>query len=215
MNLMKNGLTARQKQLLEVIYQFIKNSGYPPTFEEMRENLGVSSNQSIIDLLEKLKRGGYLKRSEGARSIAILPFGYEALGQPPLTAFLGVTSAGVPLETVEISGEWITTPTSDVAQLKDDVFLLKVSGDSMLNAGIEDGDAVLVRGQKEFVSGDIVLAKIGDESTIKRFISDDRPPYIYLKPENPKYEIIPFDEETRLVGKVISILKNNYWKPIK
>ena len=60
-----------------------------------------------------------------------------------------------------------------------------------------------------------LLAKIGDKSTVKRFISDDRLPYIYLKPENPKYEIISFNEETRLVGKVISVLKNNSWKAIK
>ena len=170
-----------------------------------------------MDFLKKLEAQELIKKdnSISSRSIKILDNGYKILGENPLISVLGVTSAGKPLEAVEISGEWITTPTSDVAQLKDDVFLLKVSGDSMLNAGIEDGDAVLVRGQKEFVSGDIVLAKIGDESTIKRFISDDRPPYMYLKPENPKYEIIPFNEETRLVGKVISILKNNYWKAIK
>jgi len=101
-----------------------------------------------------------------------------------------------------------------VAQLADKVFLLKISGDSMINAGINDGDIVLVKTEKEFISGNIVLARINDEVTIKRFVSDDKPPYIYLKPENPKYEIIPATDEMKLEGKVISVLKEGYWKPI-
>jgi len=84
----------------------------------------------------------------------------------------------------------------------------------MINAGIDDGDAVLVQSKKEFVSGEIVYAQIEDGGTIKRFISEDKPPYVYLKPENPKYQNILFTDEVRLKGKVISVLKNNYWKPV-
>jgi len=69
--------------------------------------------------------------------------------------------------------------------------------------------------RKEFVSGDIVFAQIGDGSTVKRFISDDKPPYVYLKPENPNHKVIPFTDETEIKGKIISVLKNNYWKPVK
>lgn len=86
-------------------------------------------------------------------------------------------------------------------------------GDSMINAGIDDGDTVLVQTKKEFVSGEIVYAQVGDEGTVKRFISDDRPPFVYLKPENPKYENIVFTEQVELKGKVISIFKNNRWIP--
>ena len=211
---MKTPITKRQKELLEIIYKYIKNTGYPPTFEEMREGLEVSSNQSVIDLLAKLKNGGYIKRDDGARRIAVLPLGYEILGTPPLVAFLGATSAGAPIEAIEIPGEWETL-SDNVSKLKDNVFLLKVFGDSMINAGIDSGDVVLVQSQKEFSSGNVVLAQIGDESTIKRFISEDKPPYVYLKPENPKYENIMFTDEVRLKGKVISVLKNDYWKPIK
>ncbi len=215
---MEKQITKRQKELLFIIYEYIKNTGYPPTFEEMRERLNVSSNQSVIDLLEKLKRASLIKREQGgARNMIILPFGYKILGEPPLLAFLGVSSAGAPIETIEISGEWETL-SSDVDKLEklsNEIFLLKISGDSMINAGIENGDIVLVKNQKEFVSGDIILAQIGDESTIKRFISEDKPPYIYLKPENPDYNIIPFTEEMQIKGKIISVLKNNYWKKIK
>jgi len=147
----KNILTERQKQLLEVIYDFIKSTGYPPTFEEMRENLGVSSNQSIADLLERLKKSNVIKKETGARTLAILPLGYEILGAPQLVPFLGVTTAGMPTEAIEITGEWQAL-SSNVAKLQSDIFMLRISGDSMINAGIDDGDIVLVQTKKEFIS---------------------------------------------------------------
>lgn len=207
-------ITPRQKQMLSIIYDYIKNTGYPPTFEEMKDMLGVSSNQSVLDLLNKLGEKRAIQRSESiARSIAILPLGYEILGRSPLVPFLGLSHAGSPMEAIQIEGEWQPL-SSNVAKLEEEVFLLKVSGDSMINAGIDDGDLVLVKRHKEFVSGDIVLARIGDDVTIKRFVSEDKPPYLYLKPENPNHEIIYFTEDVVLDGKVISILKNGQWKPV-
>lgn len=208
-------ITKRQKQLLEIIYDYIRDTGYPPTFEEMRESLGVVSNQSIIDLLAKLEKQKLLKRNEAsARSLTILPFGDKILERPALIPFLGATTAGSPMEAMEIAGEWKQI-SPEIKELKNNVFILKVFGDSMINAGIENEDIVLVKEQKEFISGDIVLAQTEDGSTIKRFISDDKPPYIYLKPENPKYKNIPFSENMELKGKIISILKNGYWGPVK
>lgn len=213
--LMKKPITNRQKQLLSIIYGYIRDTGYPPSFEEMRERLKVSSNQSVLDLLEKLKQAGLIRRSEtAARGITILRTGYDALGQPPLAAFLGMTSAGAPIQSFEISGEWKTL-SKDIARLDENVFVLKVSGDSMINAGIDDGDAVFVQTKKEFVTREIVYAEINGEGTIKRFISEDKPPYVYLQPENPNYEKIVFTEAVELKGKVISILKNNQWVPAK
>jgi len=106
---MQKPITKRQKDLLTIIYEYISDTGYPPTFEEMRERLNVSSNQSVVDLLGKLKIGRFIKKNESeARSVVILPSGYKALGKPLLAAFLGATSAGVPVETIEITGEWQT-----------------------------------------------------------------------------------------------------------
>ena len=211
---MQNAPTTRQKQLLQVVYNFLANTGYPPTFEDMRENLGVSSNQSIIDLLEKLRRGGYIKKNSGARSLAILHLGYMAIGRPALAPILGTTTAGLPAESIEITGAWHSI-SADVSKFAEEVFMLKISGDSMINAGIDDGDAVLVQTMKEFVSGDIVFAEIGDEGTVKRFMSDDKPPYVYLKPENPNYKNILFTDDVRLKGKVISVLKSEHWQSVK
>ena len=211
---MHSQITKRQKELLGIIYDFIRDTGYPPSFEEMREGLGVVSNQSIVDLLAKLKRANFIKKGEGARTIAIKSQGYEILGRPVRAPVLGTTAAGTPLEQIAITGEWEQI-SGDAARLKDDVFLLKISGDSMINAGIDDGDVVLVQSKKEFFSGEIVLAEKDGESTIKRFISEDRPPYVYLKPENPKYQNIRFTDTTELKGKVVSILKNGYWQVVK
>lgn len=212
---MELAVTTRQKELLDVIYEFTKDTGFPPSIAEMRENLGVSSNQSILDLLEKLSKKGFIKRSEGnARNVTILPMGYKELGEPSLTPFLGVTSAGAPIEAIEISGEWRTMP-GEVSKLESDIFMLRISGDSMINAGIDDGDVVLAQTKKEFISGEVVLAEKDGETTVKRFISEDKPPYVYLKPENPKYQNILFTDDTQLKAKVISVLKNNYWKSVK
>ena len=180
----------------------------------MREALGVSSNQSVIDLLEKLRRGGFVRRESSARSLAIQHLGYETLGRPPLAPVLGTTTAGLPAEAITVSGEWRPI-ANDLARLTEDIFMLKISGDSMINAGIDDGDAVLVQTVKEFVSKDIVFAEIGDGGTVKRFISEDKPPYVYLKPENPNYKNILFTDDVRLKGKVISILKKSQWMPAK
>lgn len=210
---MNLSITQRQKQTLAVIYDYIKKTGYPPTFEEMKDGLSVSSNQSILDLLNKLEVKRVIKRGDSARSITILPYGYEILGKPPLVPFLGISHAGAPIQALQIDGDWQKMP-GEVSKLQGNVYLIKVSGDSMINAGINDGAIVLIKEQKEFVSGDIVLARVGDETTIKRFISEDKPPYLYLKPENPKYNIIFFTDQVELKGKVISIVDNGQWRSI-
>lgn len=208
-------ITDRQRELLEGIYHHFKNSGYSPSFEDMRDMLNVSSNQAVIDLLNKLEEKGLVKKNGAtARSLIILPLGFKALNKPPLAPFLGSTSAGFPMEAIEAQSNWQQLST-EVSQLQEDVFVLKISGYSMINAGISNGDLVLVKNQKEFASGDIVLARVGESTTVKRFVSDEKPPFIYLKPENPEYKIIPFTEDTRLIGKIISVFNNQQWGLVK
>ena len=207
-------ITPRQKELLAIVYDFFRTTGYAPSYEDMRESLGVVSNQSVIDLLDKLAKGDCIKKDEGARSIAIKPLGYELLGRPALAPVLGTTTAGTPAETIEITGEWQKVP-GNVARLEADIFILRVFGDSMIGAGIDDHDMVLVQSKKEFVSGEIVLAERDGEATIKRFISEDKPPYVYLKPENPEYANILFTDDVLLKGKVVSVLKDGYWHAVK
>ena len=173
----------------------------------MREKLKVSSNQSVIDLLEKLEQGGAVKRNEGsARSININPLGFKILGKQ-IFPVVGTSAAGAFMESfTDVDFKWMEIPSSMVPNEKikqsDEVFIIKVNGDSMINAGINNEDMLLVRKAKEFKSGDIVVARNSDGTTVKRFIVDGGKRY--LKPENPSYQnisIIP--DEIFFEGKVI------------
>lgn len=199
---MQKGITKRQKELLKTIYNFIKESGYPPTFEEMKKELEISSNQAIIDLLKQLENKKVIKREEGdARGIVILPLGYENLNRSPLIKYTGVTAAGPAIEMIA-QNEWVAMPSGYKKYEK--VFIVEISGNSMIEANIYDGDRVLIRESEEYKSGDIVLARIGDDVTLKRFVFDQG--RTYLKPENPACRIIPITHETYFLGKYISNL---------
>lgn len=204
---MSSPITERQKELLSVIYNCIKVTGYPPTFEEMRIELGVSSNQSILDLLGKLEKEKTIKRNEGsARSITISPLGYKILGKQ-MFPIVGTSAAGPFMESfADLSFKWVEIPSGLIPDEKikqsDDVFIVQVSGDSMINIGIENGDNLLVKKSKEFKSGDIVVAKNNDGTTVKRFVVEGGKRY--LKPENLKYQnIVIIPGEISFEGKVI------------
>lgn len=211
---MKNAPTKRQKELLGIIYRSFKDNGFPPNFDELKENLNISSNQAIIDHLKSLERKGLISREEkSARGIKIKPLGYEILGVNPLVPIVGTSYAGAFAQSYEIAGAWQEI-SQEVQQLQDEVLIIKISGDSMINAGILDGDQLLVKLQKEFISGDIVLAQTPDGTTVKTFISQDSPPYLFLKPENPKHKIIYFTEDVEMRGKIIGKYEQGIIKPL-
>lgn len=196
-------ITSRQKEILEFVYQSISSNGFPPSLEDFRNNFGFSSNQSILDHLSALEKKGLIKKEDrSARSIQITNLGFKTMNKPVMVPSLGISFAGPLAESGVLVGEWKEI-SKDVSQLDNEVFIIKICGDSMLNAGINDGDQLLVKKEKEFKSGDIVLARNGDDTTVKRFISQDAPPYLFLKPENPKYKLIYFTEEITLIGIVI------------
>lgn len=194
-------LTKRQRQALKAIYHSMVDSGYPPTLADLREELNVSSNQAVIDFLKALEDKGYIKKEEGtARGIKILERGFEELGLKPLAHFQGTSAAGPYTQAYEVN-EWMVAENTKVTP---EDKLIKVSGDSMTGAGINNGDIAIIREAKEFKNGDIVLARDNDETTIKRLVNKDG--RVYLKPENPNYKNIPIYPETRLLGRVVGIL---------
>lgn len=203
-----NTITLKQKKVLELIYGSIKDSGFPPTLADLRSDLGVSSNQSILNFLDALEKKGFIEREDGkARGIKIKELGFKLLNRKPLVRLVGNSSCGPFIESLNESFNWIDLPgrvlkNEKVSQAKEDLFSIKVQGDSMINAGINDGDILLVKKAKEFRSGDIVVARSDDGTTIKRFIVESKGAS-YLKPENPKYKNIPIFEETIFDGKVI------------
>jgi repressor LexA len=208
---MKTNLTPKQKNVLETIYSSINDSGYPPSLAELKELMGVASNQAVLNYLKSLEARGLIKKGDGqARSIKILPLGYQILGKEQMVPVSGISSAGPLIEAPEMFGKWVTLPgevikNEIIKQSEEEVFVIQVNGDSMINAGIIDGDLLLVKKTREYRSRDIVVARSDDGTTVKRFIAepDGR---AYLKPENPIYRIIPLFEETIFDGKVISNL---------
>ena len=201
--MVRQELTKRQKQVLSAIYKSLKDSGYPPTLADLREELDVASNQAVLDLLKLLEEKKYIKKEEGmARGLKILRKGFEELGVQSIIPYVGISAAG-PYTQIFEDIQWKTA--GDVELITD--MLVKIKGDSMINAGINDGDIVLIREAKEFKNGDIVLARNNDETTIKRFVHDDGK--VYLKPENPKYNNIPIYPDTRLIGKVVRIIRKD------
>jgi len=206
---MNEVLTIKQKKVLELIYNFLKDSGFPPTLADLKAELDVSSNQSVLNFLEILEKKQCIKREEGqARSIKILPLGLKNLEKDQLVPIAGTSAAGSYIESfVDIFTSWqpisnqiLQNEKIDIS--RDKVFVIQISGDSMINAGINHGDMLLVKEAKEFISGDIVVARTSDGTTVKRFIADGGKRY--LNRETPAYNnitIIP--GEVAFDGKVI------------
>ncbi|MDO8593207.1 MAG: transcriptional repressor LexA [bacterium] len=206
---MIKNITPKQKKVLEIIYNNIESTGFPPTLADLKNELDVVSNQAVLNYLDALTVKGYIVRSEGqARGITILPLGYKILNKDQLAPVVGGTAAGPFIETLEeTSFTWMPLPgqivkDEKINQSNEQLFVVKVYGDSMTNAGIDNGDMLLVKKAKEFKSGDIVLARTDQGTTVKRFVADGGKRY--LKPENPNYKnIIIIPGEVFFDGKVI------------
>ena len=202
---MKKDITSRQKELLKFIIQQIRDFNLPPSVSEMATFLKVSSKNAVAKLLNALETSGHIKTSGKARGISVLDSLGESLEKGLISVpLLGHIQAGVPHLAEEQIEEWINLPSSLIKSRRD-VFLLKVRGDSMINAGIYEGDLVIVRPVKEAKNNDIVVALLHDEATVKRLI------YVknraYLKAENPDYANIYPKEDWMIQGKVVGVIR--------
>ncbi len=198
-------LTDRQRQVLEHIATSIRRSGIVPSVREIGHALGMRSPSTVHQHLTALQRKGYLKRyGDRMRVLEVLDRrvmpGNDAVVHVPL---VGRVSAGVPIFAQENIEEMIPVPRKMVGWQDENCFLLTVRGDSMIHAGIFDGDIVIVRSQPAANPGEIVVALIGDEATVKRLAYDEGRPY--LLPENPRYG--PIHDEFEIIGKVVGLLR--------
>jgi repressor LexA len=205
------GLTPRQRRILEVIRESVARRGYPPSVREIGEAVGLASPSSVAHQLTTLQKKGYLRRDPNRpRAVDVrLPESMDdeadlraARPTPAFVPVLGRIAAGGPILAEQAVEEVFPLPRELVGE--GELFLLKVVGDSMIDAAICDGDWVAVRRQPVAENGDIVAALIEDEATVKTFRRRDG--HVWLLPHNPAYAPIPGDEAT-VLGRVVSVLR--------
>jgi repressor LexA len=217
----ETGLTQRQRMVLEVIRDSVQRRGYPPSMREIGEAVGLTSTSSVSHQLRSLQRKGFLRRDPnrpravevrvpGATPVRTDEESFEAAGGQPASAqpapayvpLVGRIAAGGPILAEEAVEDVFTLPKQLVGEGTH--FLLKVTGDSMIEAAIADGDWVVVRQQPVAEQGDIVAAMIDGEATVKTFKRRDG--HIWLMPQNSAYEPIPGDEAS-VLGRVVAVLR--------
>jgi repressor LexA len=198
-------LTPRQRRILEFIRTATRERGYPPTVREIGEAVGLTSSSSVHSQLENLERKGFLRKDPTKpRAIATGETGVDPGVRVPL---VGSIAAGAPTLADQQVESMLAVPSGFTSR-GGEHFALRVSGDSMTGAGIDDGDVVLVRRQDDCDSGDVVAAiqpgPAEDEATVKRLQRRDG--RIVLVPENPRLQPFELAEGGRVLGKVVAVL---------
>lgn len=203
---MSNVLTEKQEAVLEFIESYQFKNGASPTIKEMKSYFGVSSDNSIIKHLKALEEKGYIVKDDTPRGIKLLDSVKERLSNQELKLpLLGMVPAGGPVLTEEYIESWLNVG-EDVVYNQKNSYLLRVSGDSMIDAGIFEGDILVVCGSLSPLIGDIVVALVDNQNTVKRYMKDEKG-VIYLKPENPNYENIYIEGELCIQGVVTGLIR--------
>ncbi len=209
-----DGLTPRQRRVLEVIREWVERFGYPPSVREIGEAVGLTSTSSVAHQLRALERKGYLRRdpnrpravgvrpADSAHDVSESPSEQPARPSPIFVPVVGRIAAGGPVLAEQAVEDVFPLPREIVGE--GSLFLLRVAGDSMVEAAITDGDWVVVRQQPSAENGDIVAAMIDGEATVKTFKRRDG--HIWLLPHNPAYEPI-LGDETTVLGRVVAVLR--------
>ena len=211
-----SSLTERQRTILNVIRESVTSRGYPPSIREIGDAVGLTSTSSVAHQLRTLERKGYLRRDpnrpravdvRGADDVrAAVPVtevaGSDALPEPIFVPVLGRIAAGGPILAEEAVEDVFPLPRELVGE--GTLFLLKVVGDSMVEAAICDGDWVVVRQQNVADNGDIVAAMLDGEATVKTFKRAGG--QVWLMPHNPAFDPIPGNDAT-VLGKVVTVIR--------
>jgi repressor LexA len=212
-----SSLTERQRTILSVIRASVTSRGYPPSIREIGDAVGLTSTSSVAHQLRTLERKGYLRRDPNrpravdvrASDDAAAPVapvtevaGSDALPEPTFVPVLGRIAAGGPILAEEAVEDVFPLPRELVGE--GTLFLLKVVGDSMVEAAICDGDWVVVRQQHVADNGDIVAAMIDGEATVKTFKRAGG--QVWLMPHNPAFDPIPGNDAT-VLGKVVTVIR--------
>lgn len=201
-------LSKRQQQILEFIKNEVRAKGYPPSVREIGEAVGLASSSTVHGHLARLEQKGLIRRDPvKPRAIEILDmdesFPIQTNLSTVMAPIIGKVTAGMPITAVENVEDYFPLPASMVGD--EDVFMLTVDGDSMIEAGIHDGDLVIVRKQQTAYNGEIVVAMTDDdEATVKRFYKEAD--HIRLQPENSSMEPLRYKHVT-ILGKVVGVFR--------
>lgn len=213
MNINNNKISSRQERILEFINKKIKEEGYPPSVREIAKAVNLSSSATVHSHLKKLEALGFLKRNPSKpRAISVI----STHNQEPemdlsknnlvFVPVLGNIAAGKPILAEENIQDYFPL-TPDFVKGQNEVFMLNVRGDSMVNAGIMDRDLVIVRKQETAINGEIIVALLEEEATVKRFFKGKTE--IKLMPENDYMEPIIVKDVT-ILGKVIGVIRKYF-----
>lgn len=200
-NRIKRTLTRRQKEILEKIQEFILEHGYAPTVRELGQMVGLSNPSAVFKHLLSLEKKGYIRREGGEVRLAQMPDAINAVRLP----LVGLVPAGTPREMFDSLGETVEVPAWFSGRKRGNLFCLKVTGKSMIDAYIDDGDLVVIERTDVANSGEMVVALLEDGSvTLKRLRREkDR---VLLVPENPAFQPIEV-KEVRIVGRVVGVIR--------
>ncbi|WDV47834.1 transcriptional repressor LexA [Clostridiaceae bacterium M8S5] len=202
---MYEDLSEKQLRILRFIQNELKTKGYPPAVREICKAVGLKSTSTVHGHLSRLEKKGYIKRDPTKpRAIEILDNVTYIHSQKEIVEIpiVGKVTAGQPLLAVENIEDTFPLPVEYVGN--DTTFILTVKGESMIDAGIMDGDQVIVNSQRHAVNGEIVVALIDDEATVKTFYKEDE--FIRLQPENKTMEPI-IVKDVYILGKVIGLFR--------
>ena len=197
-------ISSKQQEILEYIKQEILNKGYPPAVREICEAVHLKSTSSVHSHLETLEKNGYIRRDPTKpRAIEIIDDNFNLTRREVVNVpILGQVAAGQPLLAVENIENYFPIPAEFMPNAE--TFMLKVKGDSMINAGIFNGDKILVQKQSDAQNGDIVVALVDDSATVKTFYKESG--HYRLQPENDTMDPIIVNE-CSILGKVFGIMR--------
>ena len=201
---MGNNLTPKQEMILEYIKEEILARGYPPTVREIGERVNLKSTSSVFSHLETLEKKGYIRRDPSkTRAIEICDDSFQMVRTEMVSLpVYGNVAAGEPILAADNVREYFPIPASEVPP--GESFILSVKGDSMINAGIFSGDRILVNAKSDADNGDMVVAMINDEATVKTFYKEKG--HIRLQPENDTMDPIIVDD-CQILGKVFGVIR--------
>jgi repressor LexA len=196
-------LTKRQKEIFDFIKRYSDKHGYPPTVRDIGKAIGLTSSSTVHAHLANLEKIGMLRRDPSKpRAIEVLVDKAKAVVSPGGLPLVGEIAAGQPVLADENIEDYVDIPP--IAGGEQGEFILRVKGDSMQDAGILEGDHVVVHRQDTATNGDIVVALVGEEATVKRFFKESD--HVRLQPENPAMEPIR-SRDAQVVGRVVGVCR--------